>query len=76
MCYGIGVQPAWENIFRDLVRGLLSAYFCIGCILFKYRCSGEAEELGVRKELFDCLVIVSELGTVTFIENKYNPFIL
>ncbi len=72
---GVAVQLALKDIGGGTERSLVVLDLHAGGIFLKNRCAGKAEELGTGKELFDGLVVVTELGTMTLVENKDEPLI-
>ena len=61
-----------KDVFRGLVAGLLTVDLLGGGVLLEDGGAGEAEELGIREEVFDRLVVVSELGAVALVEDDVD----
>ena len=76
VCNRVRVQLLLENIIGGFVLGLLSCRLYISCILLKNRCSRKPEQLSLRKELLDCLMVFSELRAMAFIEYENDPLVL
>ena len=71
----VGMQILLKNIFRRLVRPLLTFKLYIASILLKNRRTRKAKKLSIRKELLNRLMILSKLRSMTLIENKHHPLI-
>jgi len=69
---GVLVQAALEQIVGGAVAGLLAFDLLDACVLLENRCAGKAEQLGVGEECLDCLVIVTELRAVAFVEDEHH----
>jgi hypothetical protein len=44
-------------------------------VVLEDRGAGEAEELGVREELLDALVVLAELRAVALVEDEDHPLV-
>ena len=72
---GIGVELLLEEVFRGLIRGLLIFDLLVAGVLLKDGRAGETEELGLREEFFDGLMVVAELGAVAFVEDEDDALV-
>ena len=72
---GILVQAFLEYILGGDILGLLAVYACITAVLLEYRSACEAEKLGLREEVPDSGVILTELAAVTFVEDEDDAFV-
>ena len=75
MTDGVGMKLILEEIFRCLHGCLVIINLLCCCVFLKDGRAGEAEELSVREEFFDGLVVLSKLGAVTFIKDEDDTFV-
>ena len=72
---GILVQAFLEYILGGDILCLLAVYACVAAVLLEYRSTCEAEKLGLREEVPDSGVILTELAAVTFVEDEDDAFV-
>ena len=65
VCDGVGVELFLEEVLGGSKGGDVSLDQPDGRVVLKDRGASEAEELGVREELLDGLVVLAELRAVT-----------
>ena len=71
----IGMQFFLKHIFCGFILGLLTSYLCIRSILLKDRRSRKAKQLRVGEELFNGLVVLAKLRTMTLVKDEHHPHI-
>lgn len=69
------VQAALEQVIRGAVAGLLAFDLDGRGVLFEDRGAGEAEQLGLREELLDGLVVLTELRAVALVKDEYHALL-
>ena len=72
---GVGVELLLEEVLGGSQRGDVSLDLLDGRVVLKDRGASEAEELGVRKELLDGLVVLAELRAVALVEDEDHPLV-
>ena len=72
---GVGVKLLLEEVLGGSKGGDVSLDLLDGRVLLEDRRAGEAEELGVREELLDGLVVVAELRPVALVEDEDHPLV-
>ena len=72
---GVGVELLIEEVVGSSKGGDVSLDLPGGRIVLKDRGASEAEELGVREEILDGLVVLTELGTVALVEDEDHPLV-
>ena len=72
---GVGMKLFLEEIPGSSKSGDISLDLRDGRVFLEDWGTCKAEELGVRKELLDGLVVFAELGAVTLVEDKYHPLV-
>ena len=75
VCDGVGMELLLEEVRGGLKGGDVSLDLLDSRVVLKDRGAGEAEELGVREELLDGLVVLSELRTVALVEDEDHPLV-
>ena len=72
---GVGVELLLEEVLGGSQRGDVSLDLLDGRVVLKDRGASEAEELGVREELLDGLVVLAELRAVALVEDEDHPLV-
>ena len=73
---GVGVELFLEELLGGSKGGDVSLYLPDGRVVLKDRGASEAEELGVREELLDGLVVLAELRAVALVEDDDHPLVV
>ena len=71
----VGVELVLEEIFGGLQGRDASLDLLHGRVVLEDRSASEAEELRVREELLDGLVVLAELGAVALVEDEDHPLL-
>ena len=75
----VGDRVSVEFILKKVLGGSkggdVSLHLLDGRVVLKDWGAGEAEELGVREELLDGLVVLAELRAVALVEDEYYPLV-
>ena len=69
----VGVELFLKEVLGGSKRGDVSLDLLDGRVVLKDRGAREAEELGVREEFLDGLVVVAELRPVALVEDENHP---
>jgi len=72
---GVGVEFALEEVLRGAERGDIPIDLSDGGVFGEDRRAGKAEELGLRKEIFDGLVGLAELGAVALVKDEDHTLV-
>ena len=72
---GVGVEFFLEEVLGASKGGDVSLDLPDGRVVLKDRGASEAEELGVREELLDGLVVLAELRAVALVEDEDHPLV-
>ena len=72
---GVGVEFLLEKVIGGSEGGAVTLDLLDGRVVLEDRCAGEAEELGVREELLDGLVVLAELRPMAFIEDEDHSLV-
>ena len=72
---GVSVELILEKVLGGLKGGDVSLDLLDGRVILEDRGASEAEELGVREELLDGLVVLAELRAVALVEDEDHPFV-
>jgi hypothetical protein len=75
VCDGVGVELFLEEVLGGSKGGDVSLDLLNGRVVLEDRGASEAEELGVREELLDGLVVLAELRPVALVEDEDHPFV-
>ena len=73
---GVGVEIFLEEVLGGSKGGDVSLDLLDVRVVLEDRGAGEAEELGVREELLDGLVVLAELRAVALVEDEDHPLVL
>ena len=72
---GVGVQLLLEEVLGGSEGGHVSLDLLDGRVVLEDRGAGEAEELGLREELLDGLVVLAELRAVALVKDEDHPLV-
>ena len=72
---GVGVKLFLEEVLGGSKGGDVSLDLLDGRVVLEDRSASEAEELGVREELLDGLVVLAELRPVALVEDEDHPLV-
>ena len=72
---GVGMELLLEEVRGGAQGGDVSLDLPDGGVVLEDRGAGEAEELGVREELLDGLVVLAELRAVALVEDEDHPLV-
>ena len=72
---GVSVQLLLEEFIGGSKGGGASLNLFAGCVVPEDRGAGEAEELGVREETPDGLVVLAELRAVALVKDENHPLV-
>ena len=72
---GVSVELFLEEVLGGSKGGDVSLDLPDGRVVLKDRGASEAEELGVREELLDGLVVLAELRAVALVEDEDHPLV-
>ena len=72
---GVGVEILLEEVLGGSKGGDVSLDLLDGRVVVEDRGASEAEELGVREELLDGLVVLAELRAVALVEDEDHPLL-
>ena len=75
VCDRVSVQFLLEEVLRGFERLDVAFDSLVAGVLLEDGRTGEAEELGVGKELFDGLVIIAELRAVALVEDEDHALV-
>ena len=75
VCDGVGVELFLEEVLGGSQGGDVSLDLLDGRVVLEDRGASEAEELGVREELLDGLVVLAELRAVALVEDEDHPLL-
>ena len=71
----VSVELILEKVLGGLKGGDVSLDLLDGRVVLKDRGASEAEELGIREELLDGVVVFTELRAVALVEDKDHPLV-
>ena len=72
---GVGVEFFFEDIFSGDIGANIAVYLLVAGVFVEDRRAGKPEQLRFGEELFNGLVVLAELGTVAFVEDKDHTLI-
>ena len=72
---GVGVELLLEEVLGGSKGGDVALDLLDGRVVLEDRGAGEAEELGVREELLDGLVVLAELRAVALVEDEDHALV-
>ncbi|MNY30801.1 hypothetical protein D3C86_1649280 [compost metagenome] len=69
------VQAALEQVVCRAIACLLALDLHRGSVVLEDRGAGEAEQLGIREELLDGLVVLAELRAMALVEDEHHALL-